>query len=653
MNTMKHFWRALCASLLALICCAPLHAQDVITLTGSNYTTYLESYTYTSDGATLTGWRPKNRADLRSAKKLILDASLPNIVFRDMSYRGAMCNLEELVLNDYNAKVFALWGTKLRKVTIQNSSDTSPIGLSADNSFLSLDSIISDRKFYKLQLKRTKVTDLERLYSMLDFATNATHPTYASSNADLQLNGGKYNRQTMAGMDDGTINPTNQIREIDMSRIPSQLRILLIRHNLLTKMENVNLTNLEQTELNNNLLWSLDLNSITVTSTRTYRISPQKPYADLTVVKGEAVDGSQDEVRLYLPEGQSALFDDSRLVSGSVKLQGTAVTDQQIFGTTEKYFKLASVAGGVNADLDLYAKHNGFSYQYNARPSLPDDAVNSDGSSRKYMDVEVKTYPYIMYINPQTKSGAGVDYYSGTLWLDYDAVVPPETTVWIATGIKRDSVNVGSAQAGNQLVLEKIGDPGNLIPAGTAMYVRSNTQAGLYAFHKVWTHEPLGWDGPDATSQPTDTLWYNKVYTDEQLTELAAQRARIGDRNILEGSNTITRLDGPLEALTLGVERKSGKRMIGFWPFSGTEIPAHRCYIPEATYRRLTSGSSSGAKGVTFFFGNGETTGITTLDSSATDALPDHWYTLDGRRLNGKPTQKGVYIHQGRKEVVR
>ena len=645
MKRLKLF-AALC--LLALICCAPLHAQDVITLTGSNYTTYLESYTFTGV-ETSTAWRPKNRADLQNVKKLIFDASLPNINFRFMAGNNRLANLEEVVLNDYKHPAITISGTKLRKVTIQNSSDTSPISMECDNSFLLLDSIFSDRKFSSLHLKRAKVTDLKRLYSMLDFDTYATHPTFAQINATLQLNGGKYHRQTYAGVDDGTYNPTNLIREIDMSRIPSPTRQFLIRHNLLTKMENVNLPNLEQIEISNNLLWSLDLNSVTATPNKAnYWITPQKPYTDLTVVKGAAEDGSQDEVRLYLPEGQSALFDGSRLVSGSVKLLGTAVADQQIFGTTDKYFKLASVAGGVNADLDLYAKHNGFSYQYNTRPNLDDSY-----GSRKYMDVAVKTYPYIMYIHPATLSGAGVDYYSGTLWLDYDAIVPPETTVWIATGIKCDSVNVGSAQAGNQLVLEKIGDPGNLIPAGTAMYVRSNTQAGLYAFHKVWTHEPLGWDGPNATSTVTDTLWYNKVYTDEQLAELAAQRARIGDRNILEGSDTITRLNGPLEALTLGVERQSGKRMIGFWPFSGTEIPAHRCYIPEATYWRLTSGSSSGAKGVTFFFGNGETTGITTLDSSATDALPDHWYTLDGRRLNGKPTMKGVYIHQGRKEVVR
>ena len=622
----------------------PLQAQDVITLTADNYTTYLES----NNSGSATAWRPKN-AVLQNVKKLIFDASLPKMYFRHTEANNRLANLEELVLNDYKVPEMFIWGTKLRKVTIQNSSDTSPIGISVDNNFLSPDSIFSDRKFHKLQLKRTKVTDMERLYSMLDFTTYATHPTLSKTNADLQLNGGKYNRQTMAGVDDGTINPTNQIREIDMSRIPSQLRILLIRHNLLTKMENVNHPNLTNTELQNNLLWSLDLSSVTSTSGN-YRITPQKPYADLTVVKGEAVDGSQDEVRLYLPEGQSALFDDSRLVSGSVKLLGTAVTDQQIFGTTEKYFKLASVAGGVNADLDLYAKHNGFSYQYNTRPNL----TGTSNESLRDMRVEVKTYPYIMYINPKTKSGRGVDYYSGTLWLDYDAIVPKGTTVYIATGIK-PAVATAHTEAHNQLVLEKIGDPDDLIPAGTAMYVRSDNKAGLYAFQKAWTHEPIGWDGPGTESVAADTLWYNKVYTDEQLAALDAQRARIGNRNILEGSGEPTTFDNPREALILGIESQKGTKMIGFWPYNGTVVPAHRCYITEATYRRLTETSStatsSGAKGATFYFvENVETTGINSVGS--TEKAVSHWYSVDGKKLRGKPTAKGIYIHDGKKEVI-
>lgn len=33
--------------------------------------------------------------------------------------------------------------------------------------------------------------------------------------------------------------------------------------------------------------------------------------------------------------------------------------------------------------------------------------------------------------------------------------------------------------------------------------------------------------------------------------------------------------------------------------------------------------------------------------------MSEVWYTLDGRRLNGRPTQKGVYIHQGKSIVIR
>ena len=31
----------------------------------------------------------------------------------------------------------------------------------------------------------------------------------------------------------------------------------------------------------------------------------------------------------------------------------------------------------------------------------------------------------------------------------------------------------------------------------------------------------------------------------------------------------------------------------------------------------------------------------------------EHWYTLDGRRLNGKPTKKGLYINNGNKVVIK
>ena len=94
----------------------------------------------------------------------------------------------------------------------------------------------------------------------------------------------------------------------------------------------------------------------------------------------------------------------------------------------------------------------------------------------------------------------------------------------------------------------------------------------------------------------------------------------------------------------MGIESQKGTKMIGFWPYNGTVVPAHRCYITEATYRRLTETSStatsSGAKGATFYFvENVETTGINSVGS--TEKAVGHWYSIDGKKLRGKPTAKG------------
>lgn len=48
---------------------------------------------------------------------------------------------------------------------------------------------------------------------------------------------------------------------------------------------------------------------------------------------------------------------------------------------------------------------------------------------------------------------------------------------------------------------------------------------------------------------------------------------------------------------------------------------------------------------------DGEATGITNTD--LTDGTDDAWYTLTGMKLDGKPTQRGIYLHNGRKEAVR
>jgi len=52
---------------------------------------------------------------------------------------------------------------------------------------------------------------------------------------------------------------------------------------------------------------------------------------------------------------------------------------------------------------------------------------------------------------------------------------------------------------------------------------------------------------------------------------------------------------------------------------------------------------------------NGETTAIGTLDTKTGEVTFDSeaWYTLDGIRLSGKPSTKGIYINNGKKVVIK
>ena len=130
-----------------------------------------------------------------------------------------------------------------------------------------------------------------------------------------------------------------------------------------------------------------------------------------------------------------------------------------------------------------------------------------------------------------------------------------------------------------------------------------------------------------------------------------------------EGYNIYKSNDGKMTVttpiLTLGRDTK-GSKSIGFWPFTGTGVTSHRCYITKADYDQAIDdykqtaanpvSNASSIQGMTFNFGN-STTGITTV--TTTENSSDVWYTLDGQRLNSMPTQKGVYINNGKKVIIR
>ena len=63
--------------------------------------------------------------------------------------------------------------------------------------------------------------------------------------------------------------------------------------------------------------------------------------------------------------------------------------------------------------------------------------------------------------------------------------------------------------------------------------------------------------------------------------------------------------------------------------------------------------NTSPVNAVVLNFGEDETTKITTTNFTNDTNSNDAWYDLNGRKLNGKPTAKGLYINNGHKVVIK
>ena len=67
-------------------------------------------------------------------------------------------------------------------------------------------------------------------------------------------------------------------------------------------------------------------------------------------------------------------------------------------------------------------------------------------------------------------------------------------------------------------------------------------------------------------------------------------------------------------------------------------------------YFELADGVTASAFELNF---DGETTGITNTNLTNQTNKTSEWYDLSGRKLDSKPTTKGVYIVNGRKVVIK
>ena len=96
---------------------------------------------------------------------------------------------------------------------------------------------------------------------------------------------------------------------------------------------------------------------------------------------------------------------------------------------------------------------------------------------------------------------------------------------------------------------------------------------------------------------------------------------------------------------------------------SGAKIRPTSCYLMWAgsepsNARALTRGAAATEElpqriTVKLISASGEVTSIGEIDTKTGDVTFDGWYTIDGVRLSGKPSTKGIYINNGKKVVIK
>lgn len=113
-------------------------------------------------------------------------------------------------------------------------------------------------------------------------------------------------------------------------------------------------------------------------------------------------------------------------------------------------------------------------------------------------------------------------------------------------------------------------------------------------------------------------------------------------------------LKGTVEPLTTNIGitytyvLNGGYGPIGFYKYTASNLPLGRAYF-ETAVDVPSSNTGTNAKGYLFYFGNGETTGIS--NATMGNEAESTYYDLSGRRIAAP--KHGLYIHNGKKVYIK
>ena len=177
-----------------------------------------------------------------------------------------------------------------------------------------------------------------------------------------------------------------------------------------------------------------------------------------------------------------------------------------------------------------------------------------------------------------------------------------------------------------------------------ALYVE-NENAQLYTISSVTESEAVLSDAITVAPANTPLLVYNKSQT-ETLTFLLRPTTDKTPDNV----TAATQFVGTLEATTIpasatGADNYALNGYAFVWVKNAIEVGANKCWLHIASQPAAARAMTRSIVG-----GNG-TTGIDAIENVTIDN--EGWYDLQGRKLQAKPNRGGIYIHNGKKVVIR
>ena len=171
----------------------------------------------------------------------------------------------------------------------------------------------------------------------------------------------------------------------------------------------------------------------------------------------------------------------------------------------------------------------------------------------------------------------------------------------------------------------------------------TSTDAELYTITSVSGDKAILSNAIETAPSGTPLLVYNKGTEEKTFLLIPANAEPNLALDVYDGFiGTMQPTVIPASNATTDNYAFNGKQFV--WVMNEIAIGANKAWlsIPK------TNGNP---KNIRIYRGNGEATGIDESIVNSED-MNSVWYDLNGRRLQGKPSQKGVYIKNGKKVVV-